>query len=157
MTILAIDPGTNCGYAISSDAVEALTYGVWDLKPKRFEGGGMRFVRLRKHLEEIHAAVRVSIVYYEEVRGHKGTDAAHIYGGVVATIQSFCEDHNIPYTAKPVGEIKKFATGKGNANKAAMIAAAQRLGFDVTDDNIADALALLMLARHEAILEKADD
>ena len=47
------------------------------------------------------------------------------------------------YQGVPVGTIKKYATGKGNANKAAMIAAMQALGFQPADDNEADALALL--------------
>lgn len=153
MTILAVDPGTNCGYAFSSDVHEIGGYGVWDLRPNRFEGGGMRFVRLRKHLADLHAAVKLTAICYEEVRRHQGVDAAHVYGGIVAVLQEFCEQHGIPYTAKPVGTIKKFATGKGNANKAQMIEAVRKWGFDVEDDNAADAIAILMLARKDAIFE----
>jgi Holliday junction resolvasome RuvABC endonuclease subunit len=43
----------------------------------------------------------------------------------------------------PVGTIKRHIAGKGNADKAAVIAAVQALGFDPQDDNEADALALL--------------
>jgi hypothetical protein len=43
----------------------------------------------------------------------------------------------------PVGTIKRHATGNGNANKQAVIAAVRALGFDPADDNEADALALL--------------
>ena len=43
----------------------------------------------------------------------------------------------------PEVTIKKHATGKGNAGKAEMIAAATARGFDPVDDNHADALALL--------------
>ena len=42
-----------------------------------------------------------------------------------------------------MGTIKKHATGKGNAGKDDMIKAMQALGHPVTDDNEADALALL--------------
>ena len=45
-----------------------------------------------------------------------------------------------------MGTIKKHATGKGNAGKAAMIAAARARGFAPQDDNEADALALLAWA-----------
>jgi hypothetical protein len=41
---------------------------------------------------------------------------------------------------------KRYATGKGNADKAAMIAAMRARGFAPTDDNEADALALLLWA-----------
>jgi hypothetical protein len=43
----------------------------------------------------------------------------------------------------PVGTIKRHIAGKGNADKAAVIAAVKALGFDPQDDNEADALALL--------------
>ena len=43
----------------------------------------------------------------------------------------------------PVGTIKRHVTGKGNADKEAVIEAVRRLGFAPADDNEADALALL--------------
>ena len=46
----------------------------------------------------------------------------------------------------PVGVIKRFATGKGNAGKDAVIAAMRARGFSPADDNEADALALLLWA-----------
>jgi Holliday junction resolvasome RuvABC endonuclease subunit len=49
----------------------------------------------------------------------------------------------IPYRGVPVGTIKRHVTGRGNADKDAVIAAVRRLGFDPVDDNEADALALL--------------
>ena len=42
-----------------------------------------------------------------------------------------------------MGTIKKHATGKGNAGKAEVISAMRAKGHPVTDDNEADALALL--------------
>ena len=44
------------------------------------------------------------------------------------------------------GTIKRHATGKGNADKDAMIAAARARGFSPADDNEADAIALLLWA-----------
>ena len=44
----------------------------------------------------------------------------------------------------PVGTIKRHTTGKGNAPKEAMIAAARGRGFSPADDNEADAIALLL-------------
>lgn len=46
----------------------------------------------------------------------------------------------------PVGTIKRHATGRGNANKEAMMAAIRALGHQPADDNEADALALLDFA-----------
>ena len=62
---------------------------------------------------------------------------------LLATLTAWCEQNNIPYQGVPVGSIKKHATGRGNADKQAMVASMQLLGHPVTDDNEADALALL--------------
>ena len=47
----------------------------------------------------------------------------------------------------PVATIKRHISGRGNADKDAVIAAVRALGFEPTDDNEADALALLDWAR----------
>ena len=44
----------------------------------------------------------------------------------------------------PVGTIKRFIAGKGNADKAAVIAAVRKRGFAPEDDNEADAVAILL-------------
>jgi Holliday junction resolvasome RuvABC endonuclease subunit len=46
----------------------------------------------------------------------------------------------------PVGTIKRFATGKGNADKSEVIAALRARGFEPADDNEADAIAILLWA-----------
>lgn len=148
---IGIDPGTQCGYAWTDDNfVRSPQSGVWNLKPNRHEGGGMRFLRLDNYLADMIKTGEEggTRIYYEEVRGHRGTDAAQIYGGIIATITSLCEDLGFPYAGVPVGTIKKHATGKGNANKAAMLAEARnRFGPAVVDDNQADALWILDYAR----------
>ncbi len=140
--ILAIDPGTACGWAVHNGSV-VVASGVWNLKPNRFQGGGMRYVLLHGFLDDIAKSFPIAIVSYEEVRKHLGVDAAHIYGGIVSVIQAWCESApgGLPYQGIPVGSIKKFATGKGNANKEAMLAAAraQWPDADISDYNEADA------------------
>jgi crossover junction endodeoxyribonuclease RuvC len=56
---------------------------------------------------------------------------------------AWAEMFKIPYRGVPVGTIKRHTTGRGNADKEAVIAAVRALGFDPVDDNEADALALL--------------
>jgi Holliday junction resolvasome RuvABC endonuclease subunit len=120
--------------------------GTMNFKPARFEGGGMRFLRFSRWLTELNAPQDFQAVYFEEVRRHAGTDAAHAYGGFLATLTAWCEHRQIPYAGIPVGQIKKHATNQGNASKADMIAAMQAKGHHPADDNEADALALLHLA-----------
>lgn len=142
-TILALDLGTQTGWALMGrDA--SITSGTESFKPQRFEGGGMRYLRFKRWLTELkQCADGIDLVVLEEVRRHAGVDAAHAYGGFLATLTAWCEHHQIPYQGVPVGTIKKHATGKGNAGKAEMIAAAKVRGFNPIDDNESDALALL--------------
>ena len=141
-TLLALDLCTQTGWAVSQAG--SIISGSETFKPQRFEGGGMRYLRFRKWLTEIkQSSDGIDAVYFEEVRRHIGVDAAHAYGGFMATLTSWCEHHAIPYQGVPVGTIKKHATGKGNACKAEMVAAAQSRGHTPADDNEADALALL--------------
>ena len=138
--ILALDLGTTTGWAMRHSG--GTVSGAQSFKPGRFDGGGMRYLRFTRWLDEM-ATHGLAGVWFEEVRRHAGTDAAHAYGGFMATLTAWCELRGIPYEGVPVGTIKKHATGKGNANKDAMIAAAVARGFAPKDDNEADALALL--------------
>lgn len=140
-TILAVDLGTTTGWAIKNEY--GITSGSMSFKPSRFEGGGMRYLHFQRWLGELPI---VSVVYFEEVRRHLGVDAAHAYGGFLSHLTSWCEMHKIPYQGIPVGTIKRFITGKGNASKLEVIERIRALGHKPTDDNEADALALLHLA-----------
>ena len=146
MRVIGIDPGTNCGWAVYDNGT--MTAGVWDLKPRRFEGGGMRYVRFRRLFTEL-LGDGADLVAFEEVRKHMGVDAAHVYGGIVSHLQAVCEESGpVPYAAIPVGSVKKAATGKGNADKLAMIAAANSrwgLRLGPKDDDEADARWICLL------------
>lgn len=140
---LALDLGTHTGWALHS-AEGSIASGTQHFRPQRFEGGGMRYLRFKRWLTEIKAtAGHIDEIYFEEVRRHLSTDAAHAYGGFLAVLTSWCEHLQIPYQGVPVGTIKKHATGVGNADKALMISAMRSKGFAPADDNEADALALL--------------
>jgi Holliday junction resolvasome RuvABC endonuclease subunit len=103
----------------------------------------MRFLRFRSWLDKLYSSYPVDVLYYEEVRRHIGVDAAHAYGGFMAHLQAWAESNQVPYAGVPVGTIKKYATGKGNANKEAVMVAMVGKGHKPVDDNEADALALL--------------
>lgn len=128
MRILGIDPGTHCGWALREPS-GGMTSGVWELKHGRHDSGGMKMIRLNGYLNEIYNISPFGMIAYEEVRRHMGTDAAHIYGAIYHKIQewtlgiraSVTGEVLVNHTGIPVGTIKKFATGKGNANKDAMV------------------------------------
>ena len=144
--MLALDLGTSTGWALQTGD-DFISSGTVSFKHTRFDGGGMRFLRFRRWLEQLDIdAGPIEAIHFEEVRRHIGTDAAHVYGGLLATLTSWCEGHGIPYQGAPVGTIKRFATGKGNADKAAMIAAVRDRRFEPANDNEADAIAILLWA-----------
>jgi len=144
-TVLALDLGTLTGWARHTRGMPVAS-GCEHFANSRHCGGGMRFLRFQQWLDEVHSASAIHSVYYEEVRRHAGVDAAHCYGGFLATLTAWCELLSIPYLGIPVGTIKKSATGKGNASKDQMLAAARGWGFAPCDDNEADALAILRYA-----------
>ena len=141
--ILAIDLGTRLGWA-ACDANGQIFSGTVSFKPGRFEGGGMRFLRFQRWLDETTGLTgTIHALYFEEVRRHAGVDAAHAYGGFLGHLTAWCERNAVPYQGVPVATIKKHATGKGNADKQSVIAAMRNKGFEPQDDNEADALAIL--------------
>lgn len=159
MTILAIDPGGACGWAVGTGSGRPL-YGTWNIVPRRGESPGMRYVRMRAALHVVHEAYPdIRLAVYEQAH-HRGGAATEYAGGYVATIQAWCAEHKIEHAAVHSATLKRFATGKGNATKTGMIIAAQLLltdaGFSVHDigrltSDEADALHLLQYARQEIV------
>lgn len=144
--VIALDLGTTTGWALRGyDGL--ITSGTASFKPGRYDGGGMRYLRFTNWLTELdRLSGPIEAIYFEEVRRHAGTDAAHVFGGLLAVLTSWSELRGVPYQGVPVGTIKKFLTGQGNANKKTMIDAVRVRGFSPTDDNEADAIAILLWA-----------
>lgn len=145
MNILALDLATTTGWALSCGLS-----GTWNLKTRSDESNGMKLLRLRAKLREVHAAEPIQVVVLERPHSNPKminsvVPLAHLHG--VAML--FCEDNGIEYRSYSPSDIKKHATSKGNANKDAMVAAARQRWPHVTDDNEADALWLLDLAKKE--------
>jgi Holliday junction resolvasome RuvABC endonuclease subunit len=148
MKILAIDPATKCGWAHSVGAS-----GVWDLSIRRDESGGMRLLRLRAKLNAVFDDVGVDVLVFEAARNAapKMQGALSVQSELQGVIKLWCHDNGVEYRGYSPSEIKKHATGKGNANKDAILKAARQRWPDVeiVDDNQADALWLLDLAQKE--------
>ena len=150
-SVLALDLGSKTGWALRQPD-GSITSGVVEFRPSRFEGGGMAFLRFKHWLDEVLSfSEPIQSIFFEEVRRHVGTTAAHVYGGFLAHLTAWSEAKGIPYQGIPVGTIKKSATGKGNAGKEAIINAMKAKGHHPADDNEADALALLHLVLDQEV------
>lgn len=155
MRILTLDLAKQLGWATFSNETghHVVRSGSLDLAPdnlRQYESYNMRYVRFRRFLT---TRKRPNLIGYEAVRAHRrkgqrghNLKAAHAFGGYRAVLGSWADEFEIPYTGYEVGDIKKRATGKGNASKEQMVKAAAKLFHrEVEDDNEADALWILAL------------
>jgi Holliday junction resolvasome RuvABC endonuclease subunit len=148
MPILALDPATKMGWALSP-----LLSGVWDLSLRRDESMGMKFMRLRAKLNELFENYRIALVVYEAAR-HA---APRMQGALVhqAQLQAIIVDWATTMGVDSKGyspkEVKRWATGNGNASKETMLGEARKRWptVGVADDNQADALLLWQMATAE--------
>lgn len=162
MNILALDLGTTTGWALGTRD-GSVKGGSESFSQKRCGGNGQRWLAFRQWLGDTGRSVgEIHAVYYEEVMAHGTKDqpntiAAHVYGGFLSHLEAWCAMNRIPCKPVGVGTIKKHWTGKGNANKEAMIATAREKGFRPVDDNHADAIAILSYAREQEGVKAVED
>lgn len=145
-----------------------LVGGQWNLSIGNWDTQSIRLIRLKQFLE----ITAPDMIFYEEVKyvgqsapgGQKmnltalvaravsGSQVVHTMQGILVT---WAEERDIPCQAIPIGTLKRYATGKGNANKVDMINAANsQFGTDFDPetyeetgaDNIADSMFLCAMA-----------
>jgi Holliday junction resolvasome RuvABC endonuclease subunit len=143
MKILALDPATKCGWAHSSGPS-----GTWDLSIRRDESAGMRLIRLKGKLDEIRRDAGIDVLVYEAARhaAPKMQGALVVQSELQGVIKLWCSENHIEFRGYSPSELKKHATGKGNANKEAMMKAGREKWPACNgDDNEYDARWLLDL------------
>lgn len=142
MKILALDQATKTGWATDTAS------GVWDLRPNRGESEGMRVVRFKAKVREVMDLEGIELVVYERPAG-RFKSSIMVSSEMVGVLKDLCIERGVELACYSAGEIKKHATGKGNANKDLMIESARSKwpDVDILDDNHADALWLLDLTK----------
>jgi len=145
MNILALDPGTRTGWALSEHGRIESGTDVFDVK--RGESPGTRYLRFNRWLDamvlvENVGPPRVATIVYEQTH-HRGGAATEIAAGFATRIQEFCAWHGLEHAAVHSATLKKFTTGRGNAKKPEMLEAVARRWRRVDSDDEADAVALL--------------
>jgi Holliday junction resolvasome RuvABC endonuclease subunit len=90
----------------------------------------------------------VDLVVLEDFPARLQAAAAKAIGITHGAIRALLLDFGVPYVVVPPSSLKFYATGNGNADKAAMILAAYKRGDrEFTDDNQCDAWWLHLAGR----------
>lgn len=150
--ILALDLSTKTGWALL-DRGGTLTSGVQTFDLKRGESKGMRFLRFRKWFKELAALGEIGKTFSETEAGIVAFEEPHFRGGAATELLVGFSTNvlaeaaliGVEHVGVHSGTLKKFATGKGNADKEAVIKKVKSIypTIDIEDDNHADALMLL--------------
>lgn len=144
MKVLALDIASTTGWCLDKGL-----YGTWNFKTRKDESMGMKLIRFRAKLKEFNELEDLQVIIYERPAGRHANSIIH-QAKLIAVLEEFCEQNSIDYRSYSATEIKKFATGKGNANKEAMInSAIDKWNYDGDDDNEADAIHMRELFRDE--------
>lgn len=142
--ILALDQATKTGWATDTAS------GVWNLTPNRGESTGMRVVRFKSKVREIIEMEGITVVAYERPAG-RFKASIMVSSEMVGVLLDLCIEKNVEVACYSASQIKMFATGKGNCSKSKMVEAAEKKfsHINIIDDNHADALWLLELAKKD--------
>ena len=140
--ILALDIATKTGWKTKTAS------GVWDLKVNRGESEGMRVVRFHSKVKELIELENINLVAYERAGGMYKSSII-VESEMIGALKLLCTEMKIDLACYSATEIKKFATGKGNAKKEVMIEAAKQLGYSPQDDNEADAIHIYRLCEKD--------
>jgi Holliday junction resolvasome RuvABC endonuclease subunit len=147
--IISIDPAELTGWA-SSDG----DYGTWNCKLKRDETFGYKLIKFENYIDELvqfKKRQKNIIISYERPSGvHANAVISH--SKLVGVIELYCIKQKIEHRGYSAKEIKKFATGNGNAGKPMMIQAAiEKFNYKGNEDNEADAICLLNFTINDLI------
>ena len=153
MAYLALDIGVRMGWALERS--DGRTESGVKLLSQAGSRDGTRFRAWRNFLTDIKARLDsdddLRGVVFERVDfvpERSGPYASHIWGALWGIMEGWADAHGIPTRGVAVSTIKKVVTGNGHASKDLVIKTVQKRWPAVTDDNEADALAVL-LAAHE--------
>lgn len=149
MRIVALDLSLSAtGVAHNAGTAER----AFTLRPRQLRGVERLEWIMRRVVKEALGKDLVVIENYAFARPNQ----AHQIGELGGVIRLALYTHNIAYVEIAPSALKKYATGKGNAPKEAVLAAAfQRLGYAGYDHNESDALWLLAMALDHYGMEEA--
>ncbi len=146
MNILGIDPAAKCGFAHSNGE-----HGVWELTAKADKHPGRRLERFRRRLFLMRRDHGVDVIGIEDASfGSHNPHVQALHNELIGIAKLVSAEWEIEIHTFNPSTLKKWLTGNGRADKKQMIAAVNsQFGLSVTDDNIADAIAVMERTRFE--------
>lgn len=150
MKIAAFDLGSTWACACNANDGGAVKATHQDLNPRRGKTGAFKrpeilgmfstIIRFAGVLEQVDVAVHSRPFL-------RGDAANRLLNGMAGILEAAAHNAGCAVLDFTDGEIKKWATGSGKADKDAMIVAAQFLGYDGDNEHEADAWCLLHMAQ----------
>lgn len=137
--VLALDLGRRTGWCLGESG-KYVNSGVHELYAERAKDftDGERFQSLYNFLTQ---HMDIDAIVFEQVAGGTKGRQTVLFNGYRATLLLFAMMLGKPVIPLPVGTIKKYTVGKGNASKEEMMEAVREMGIPTFDDNEADAVA----------------
>ncbi len=147
--ILALDLATKTGWAVGSPDGEP-RYGTKVL-PSTGEDIGRFAAAYNEWLLDMITLENPALIVFEApiLAGQTTLTTARKLGGLAWHTEFVCNLRQVRCAEHHLQSVKKFFAGSGRADKAAMMEAARRHGWDPKDDNAADALGLWACTVHE--------
>lgn len=147
MHIIGLDISTHLGFSALTPEGEVVAAHSLHIKPKLYP---QREERWADYANQVVALVNKCGAQLVCIEGYgyanANTLAPLVELGAVVRHRLYC--NGIPFIEVAPASLKKFVTGKGNAAKQVMLLEVfKRFGFETSDDDIADAVALAHFGR----------
>lgn len=153
--ILALDIASRVGVAYSPEVERGnqLPFDTWDLSVYK-DDYGLMGQWLRHNIRAAIISYDIDMMAIERPFVSRGS-AVYLLGGLAFMAHATAREMHIPRAEFSPASVKKFFTGNGKAKKGDMIKIARHKGYDITNSDEADAVAVMMMA--QSVYEKDKD
>jgi len=126
MKVLALDLATTTGFAVLANGI--VTHGAKDFAGKhdKTRHPGLRYLRFQRWLRDRIGEDKPEVIAVESAGHFKSLPAQSICVGFRGILLSTSAYYGIPLFEVGPSKLKKWATGRGNARKEDMLAAARK-------------------------------
>src|SRR3990167_5306843 len=111
MRVLALDPGTSCGWALYDTITCALTSGSWDLSIGKDESSDVRLLRLQASLSTM---LPLALLVYEAAKEARFAKAVRVQGQIEGALMLWARQQTppVPYYGVNPATVLAWLLGK---------------------------------------------